>query len=278
MQLKTLINWDGDGCSFPVYPILLNKLGVNEAILLCRICWWQKGEHEWVKKSVDEIQKQTGLKYKQQKLARENLVEKGIIQQEYHRLSHTLRFRILAEALKMEFEDEASAEREDGHLPKQEEASAVSADGICRKGSSSIEVLKSNKKESTFALIESETQEFQAAWDDWIAYRRERHLNCSKSTIKAQLAEFSAWGAARATIAIRAAIKGGWASCYPPKDEIGQKSPAVHSAPAARPTCFAYDGKSWPLDSPGPQASDFPDASLLATVQSSFESAKRQRA
>jgi hypothetical protein len=69
-----------------------------------------------------------------------------------------------------------------------------------------------------------------------------------------------------------------WLSGHRWKDEIGQKSPAVHSKPSAKPTCFSMLGKSWPLDSAGPQASDFPDASLLATVQSSFESAKRQRA
>jgi len=57
-----------------------------------------------------------------------------------------------------------------------------------------------------------------------------------------------------------------------------QKSLAVHSKPAAKPTCFSMLGKSWPFDSAGPQPADFPDASLLATIQSSFESAKRTRA
>lgn len=63
-----------------------------------------------------------------------------------------------------------------------------------------------------------DTPAFRAAWDEWTAYRRERKLSPWKPrTVKAKLAELSAWGAERAVAAIQSSIANGYQGIFEPK-------------------------------------------------------------
>lgn len=60
------------------------------------------------------------------------------------------------------------------------------------------------------------TPEFEQAWADWIAYRRESKFSAWKPvTVKAKLAELEAIGSEAATAAIRRSIANGWKGIFP---------------------------------------------------------------
>jgi len=138
------------------------------------------GPNEWVEKTADEITRETGLSYKQQVTARETLVSSGVIEQEYIRLEHRMRFRILPEALCRDItpdtadEDyrlQAPAKREDGELPKGKVAPAKREGGTCQKGSSSNNGNKEERQKDSFGAF-------------WCAYPRKV---AKKAALKAWL-------------------------------------------------------------------------------------------
>jgi hypothetical protein len=69
------------------------------------------------------------------------------------------------------------------------------------------------------------TEAFRQAWDDWLAYRRERRLTSLKPrSVAAQLKELSEWGEAAAITSIRDSIRQQWQGLFPPKAGIGQQA------------------------------------------------------
>lgn len=63
-----------------------------------------------------------------------------------------------------------------------------------------------------------ESQEFRTAWDEWIAYRRERRLSLTERTVNKQLTDFAEWGKADAVEAISTAIRNGYQGVFRPKE------------------------------------------------------------
>lgn len=67
----------------------------NSAILLCQFLFWSRVTgFNWFFKDAYDLEEETGLTYKEQKNAREILVNLGIIQEKYDRINHTMYFRI----------------------------------------------------------------------------------------------------------------------------------------------------------------------------------------
>ena len=85
------------------YPKLRKITGSATAtILLCQFIYWrgkEKDEDGWLYKTSDEIEKETGLSYKEQKTARKKLVEAGLMEEHYARLDHVLRFKLNLDAI-----------------------------------------------------------------------------------------------------------------------------------------------------------------------------------
>ncbi len=61
------------------------------------------------------------------------------------------------------------------------------------------------------------TPEFADAWQDWVAYRKERGQTLKPTTIKAQLAKMQDWGAVDAIAAIRQSILNGYQGIFEPR-------------------------------------------------------------
>ena len=73
------------------------------------------------------------------------------------------------------------------------------------------------------------TPEFQQAWKDWIAYRKEAKFSPWKPvTVKAKLVELEALGPAAASAAIRRSIANGWKGIFP---DNGNGSAAKQAEP-----------------------------------------------
>lgn len=69
---------------------------------------------------------------------------------------------------------------------------------------------------------ELDTTAFAAAWADWIAYRRERHLAAwQPRTVAAQLERLAALGEAKAIEALLQSIANGWQGVFPPSATNG---------------------------------------------------------
>jgi hypothetical protein len=76
---------------------------------------------------------------------------------------------------------------------------------------------------------------FRAAWDDWLAYRRERHLPTWKPrTVRANFADWVVWGPEQAVVAIRKAIKANWSGVFEPRGDGPQANGRAPAAPRAK--------------------------------------------
>ena len=241
MRLGDIINFGGRGSSFPVYPLLLNWLGVSETIFLCRIIWWQTSAEQWVIKTTDEIKAETGLSYKQQTAVRNRLSSLGIIKQEYLRLQHTLQFRVLSEALQMEIvKAEAPAKREDGEKPETGGAPAKREDGICQKGSSTYKGKDNKEKEGLFPS-NLNTDKFKAVWERWKLHRKEIKHALTPSTVELQLKKLSKWGETKAIAVIENAIEKGWQGFYelPPNRSVSSTASSGYTSNDYNDSCIA---------------------------------------
>ncbi len=77
---------------------------------------------------------------------------------------------------------------------------------------------------------------FAAAWDRWIAYRREAKKPAWKPvTVKSQLAQLATWGEAQAIASIEASIRNGWSGLFEPKEKSDGRSQAGREQPVGQP-------------------------------------------
>jgi hypothetical protein len=83
-----------------------------------------------------------------------------------------------------------------------------------------------------------DTKEFAAAWESWVAYRRERKLATLKPmSVQAQLAKLALWGHAAAVESIRQSIEQSYQGLFEPKSAgggYGKPRPAGTSADIAQ--------------------------------------------
>lgn len=84
------------------YPSLARFLGgKNEAVFLSQFIYWTGKEKNegWIFKNAEEITDETGLSYKEQRSARRKLKRLGILKEHYHRIGHTMYYKIALDAL-----------------------------------------------------------------------------------------------------------------------------------------------------------------------------------
>lgn len=111
------------GKPFFYYPGLIHNFGisVNACVFICFIGWqtYENEQDGWKSFNTETITKETGLSIKEQATARKQLVIKGLIEEQYARLDHVLKFRIKSvEVGESPFAEVANAPRE--HLPKEQ--------------------------------------------------------------------------------------------------------------------------------------------------------------
>lgn len=82
-------------------PGLAHLLGINEAILLGQLLYWDGKGHSrnWTYKTIQELQKETGLTRTRQDNAIRHLKELGVIEVEYHRVPNIRHFRVNVDIL-----------------------------------------------------------------------------------------------------------------------------------------------------------------------------------
>lgn len=98
---------------------------------------------------------------------------------------------------------------------------------------------KKQEKDAPVLLPEGlNTADFQAAWSDWLSYRRERRLTTTPRTLTAQLGKLAGWGPDVAVQSIRASIEAGWQGLFPPKPDATAKPHATQPSPTAKPYVF----------------------------------------
>ena len=137
------------------YPRLAKVFGIKESILLSQLLYWKGKEYEpkkGIKKTTDEIEKETGLTHKEQRRIKDKLKELNCIDIEYNRLNHSS-YYLLNETTINEIYQEHTTKR---HLPKGQVAPAQRASGTCPKVRSSIHRLhidytKTTKAKQSFA-------------------------------------------------------------------------------------------------------------------------------
>lgn len=85
------------------YPELRKITGsTNATILLCQFIYWRGKESDpegWLYKTSYDIQNETGLSYGEQKTARRDLVEAGLLDEHYARLDHQMKFKLNLEVI-----------------------------------------------------------------------------------------------------------------------------------------------------------------------------------
>lgn len=79
----------------------------------------------------------------------------------------------------------------------------------------------------------------RVAWDDYLAYRRERRLSAlAPSTVRQRFATFEVWGVEKSIQAIREAIAAGWQGIFEPK---APPAGTIQSGPLRG----QRDGRAW---------------------------------
>jgi len=77
------------------------------SILLCQLLYWtDKTKDGWIWKTSDEIEYETGLTYNEQRTARKILLDLDLIEEEYKRLDHYIRYRVRQEVLNAQWEEQ----------------------------------------------------------------------------------------------------------------------------------------------------------------------------
>jgi len=81
-----------------------NTTTTVSVLLLCQLLYWtKKGKgknQDWIRKTSDEIQTETGLSYNEQRTARKNLVEElKLVEEHYRRSVHEMHFKVNIERL-----------------------------------------------------------------------------------------------------------------------------------------------------------------------------------
>jgi hypothetical protein len=95
------------GRSVAYFPGLKKITGSTTAtIFLCQMLYWvgKKGDN-WIWKTSEEIEEETGLTYNEQKTAREKLVELKVLVEERKPLDHTMRFKVNIDVFNQLYED-----------------------------------------------------------------------------------------------------------------------------------------------------------------------------
>lgn len=73
--------------------------------------------------------------------------------------------------------------------------------------------------------LEQGSPEFQAAWDEWMGYRRERHLTMTAKTLQKQLDFLDSLGPEAAIESIKNSIRNGWIGLFHPKQGKEKNEP-----------------------------------------------------
>ena len=76
--------------------------GVKQGLLLCQLYYWEGKQEDaegWHHHTAEELTEQTGLSYKEQKMARRELRELGVLEEREERLLHRIYFRINVDRL-----------------------------------------------------------------------------------------------------------------------------------------------------------------------------------
>lgn len=140
------------------YPSLARIIGLKESIFLCQLIYWTPrthGDEGWLYKSVEEMEEETGLSYKEQMRIRKSLIGKKLMEENYARDEHRLFFRISVEQI-----DKLGEHMTNEHMLKGQLASDQRSDGILPK----VRSIKSSSTEittetTTKNLVESQKQD-----------------------------------------------------------------------------------------------------------------------
>lgn len=123
MKLSEVLR--GLGRVIAYYPGLAKSLGgIKSAVLFCQLFFCsQRAGSEWFPKSQQELCAETGMTLEEQRAARKQLVERGVLHSKYNRLEHRLYFKIDLERL------DALWLTQNGHLVNSNVARRETPDG-----------------------------------------------------------------------------------------------------------------------------------------------------
>lgn len=97
-----------------------NTLTAISVLLLCQLLYWtEKGRNKnqgWIHKESTEIQEETGLSYNEQRTARRNLIELGLIEEHYRRSVHEMHFKVDVDRLNHLWEEYKKKDKEENYL------------------------------------------------------------------------------------------------------------------------------------------------------------------
>ncbi len=262
MKLRTAVKALGQ--PFPFYPHLVKKCGisVNACVFYSFIVWktFEDDQRSWFAFTTEQIEKVTGLTVKEQATARKQLTEKGLIEDHYSRLNHQLQFRL------GEYDVDESGEWPNaevanaplGHTPNEQMGNCQ--DSVSSKGQRPEERPGQRQEgaEARFALEPGgsakppkakkpkaspsepvpipkslDVPEFQEAWADWLAYRRQIRKPLALMTQHQKLEGIQKFGVRSCVEAIRDAISSGWIGFFPKESDNERPATSRNSKPAS---------------------------------------------
>lgn len=146
MKLSEILGDIGSPVAY--YPGIARAVGsVKAGIFFSQLYYWRekgKSDDGWIYKSVEELESETGLSYKEQRAARASLVALGVLEEHHNREEHKLYFRLNLDGLDTVWNDFQTAKKEgtfpkgicpkvSSHLPKSKVPPAQKSVGTCPK-------------------------------------------------------------------------------------------------------------------------------------------------
>lgn len=103
-QFKLSLSLKRLGRPVVFYPSVAKLIGMGESIFLAQLLYWTpRARNEmgdgWIYKSAEELEEETGLTYRQQRLVRRRLRKFGFLEECNRRTEHRLYFRVVPEAV-----------------------------------------------------------------------------------------------------------------------------------------------------------------------------------
>lgn len=220
------------GQSFPVSPKMARRLGLEAAVFLCRIAWWQRAPDGEAQASRELIEQETGLSEKQQVRVQKELVAAGLLKVRYDRLAHEQWYQVDVEALELAFREPTKAP-----LPNRQKGGSLTKEKKLKKKNPPTPP-KGGVGGLGFAVpAELASEAFEKAWREFELHRREMGHKLTPRSVELMFRNLSKLKPEDRVHCVLTSIEKGWRGLfmekYTPVSSAGvvrgQRPPPRHS-------------------------------------------------
>lgn len=210
------------GQSYPVSPKMVRRLGLEGAVFLCRIAWWQRAPDGEAQASREQIEAETGLSEKQQARVQKELLKAGLLHVRYDRIAHEQWYRVNVPALELAFREPPK-----GEFPNRQKGGSVEKEKK-KKNNTPPKPPKGGGGLGWPIPEPLRTDAFEKAWREFELHRREIGHKLTQRSVELMFSNLAKLAADDRVHCVLTSIEKGWRGLFM------EKYTPVSSASVAR--------------------------------------------